>query len=127
MKKLITFAILFSVLIFMGMLDFFPWWSFSVPMFVLGATLPFKKWNISSFVWGFISGFMAWFLSTIYFEIIYEGEIMSSVAKLMSLHIYLLHLIIGLIGGVLTGLGVYSGYLFRNGREVLELQLTKSE
>lgn len=111
----------------MGMLDFFPWWSFSVPMFVLGATLPFKKWNISSFVWGFISGFMAWFLSTIYFEIIYEGEIMSSVAKLMSLHIYLLHLIIGLIGGVLTGLGVYSGYLFRNGREVLELQLTKSE
>jgi hypothetical protein len=125
MKKLITFAILFSVLIFMSLLDFLPWWSFSVPVFLLGVLLPLKKWKVPPFLWGFIAGFMAWLLSTIYFEIIYDGEIMKSVADVMKVKPYLLHPAIGLIGGLLTGLGVYSGYLLRNGREILELELPK--
>lgn len=119
MKKLITLAILIGVLIFMGRLDFLPWWSFSVPVFLLGVFLPLKKWNVSPFLWGFIAGFMAWVLSTIYFEIIYEGEIMQSVAKLMKVKPYLLYPAIGLIGGILTGLGVYSGYLLRSGGRLL--------
>ena len=109
----------------MGSLDFLPWWSFSVPVFLLGLFLPLKKWKVSPFLWGFITGFMAWVLSTIYFEIIYKGEIMQSVAKIMKVKPYLLHPAIGLIGGLLTGLGVYSGYLLRNGREILELELPK--
>jgi hypothetical protein len=125
MKKLITFAILFAVLIFMGSLHFLPWWSFSVPVFLLGVLLPLKKWKVSAFLWGFIAGFMAWLLSTIYFEIIYDGEIMKSVANVMKVKPYLLHPAIGLIGGLLTGLGVYSGYLLRNGREILELDIPK--
>jgi hypothetical protein len=125
MKKLITFAILFAVLLFMGSLDYLPWWSFSVPVFLLGVLLPLKKWKVSPFLWGFIAGFMAWLLSTIYFEIIYDGEIMKPVANVMKVKPYLLHPAIGLIGGLLTGLGVYSGYLLRNGREILELDIPK--
>jgi hypothetical protein len=96
-----------------------------VPVFLLGVLLPLKKWKVSAFLWGFIAGFMAWLLSTIYFEIIYDGEIMKSVANVMKVKPYLLHPAIGLIGGLLTGLGVYSGYLLRNGREVLELDIPK--
>jgi hypothetical protein len=125
MKKSITFAILFVVLIFMGSLNFVPWWSFSVPVFLLGVFLPLKKWKVFPFLWGFIAGFMAWLSSTIYFEIIYDGKIMKSVANVMKIKPYLLHPAIGLIGGLLTGLGVYSGYLLRNGKEVLELELPK--
>jgi hypothetical protein len=123
MKKLITLAILIIVLIITGTLDFLPWWSFLIPIFLMGMLLPFQKWKVYPFLWGFIAGFMVWVLSTAYFEINYSGEIMHTVSKIMKIKPYLLHLSIGLIGGLLTGLGIYTGYLFRKGREVLELEL----
>ena len=91
--------------------------------FLLGVFLPLQKWKAYPFLSGFIAGFIVWVLSTTYFEIIYKGELMQPVAKIMKLKPYLLYLTIGLIGGVLTGLAVYSGYLLRKGREVLELEI----
>jgi hypothetical protein len=122
-KKIITLAVLIIVLIIMGMLDFLPWWSFLIPIFLLGVFLPFQKLKIYPFLWGFIAGFLVWFLYTVYLEMTYKGEIMQSVAKIMKVKPYLLHLSIGVIGGLLTGLGLYSGYVLRKGREVLELEL----
>jgi hypothetical protein len=123
MKKIITLTILIIVLIIMDTLDFLPWWSFLLPVFLLGILLPLQKWKVCPFLWGFIAGFSVWLLCTIYFEITYKGEIMHPIAKMIKVTPFLLHLIIGFIGGLLTGLGVYSGYLLRKGREVLELVL----
>ena len=123
MKRFITLAILIIVLLIMGALAFLPWWFFLIPVFLLGVFLPLQKWKVYPFLWGFIAGFIVWVLSTGYFEITYKGELMQPVAKIMKLNPYLLYLTIGLIGGVLTGLGMYSGYLLRKGREVLELEL----
>jgi hypothetical protein len=123
LRKLIALAILIIVLLIMGTVEFLPWWFFLIPVFLLGVFLPLQKWNVYPFLWGFIAGFSVWLLSTTYFEITYKGEIMQPVAKIMKVKPYLLHLIIGLIGGLLTGLGVYSGYLLRKGREFLELEL----
>lgn len=123
MKRLITLAILIIVLLVMGALAFLPWWLFLIPVFLLGVFLPLQKWKVYPFLWGFIAGFIVWVLSTTYFEITYEGALMQPVAKIMKLNPYLLYLTIGLIGGVLTGMAVYSGYVLRKGREVLELEL----
>ena len=103
----------------MGTLGFLPWWCFLIPVFLLGVFLPLQKWKVYPFLWGFIAGFIVWVLSTAYFEITYRGEVMQTVAQIIELEPYLLHLAIGLIGGVLTGLALYSGYLLRKGREIL--------
>jgi hypothetical protein len=126
MKKLITLAILIILSIIMGTLNFLPWWSFLIPVFLLGMFLPLKKWKVAPFLWGFFGGFIVWLLSTTYFEIVYEGEIMNTVAKILKVKNYLLHVAIGVTGGLLTGLGMYSGYLVRAGREVLKLELQEN-
>jgi hypothetical protein len=123
MKKLIALVILVIVLITMGTLNFLPWWSFLVPVFLLGVLLPLQKWKVNTFLWGFIAGFIVWILSSAYFEIAYQGEIMQSITKIIGINSFWLRLAIGVIGGLLTGLGLYSGYLLRNGNEVLELEL----
>lgn len=126
MKKLITLTILLLVLIIISNIYFLPWWCFLVPVFLLGVFLPLQRWNVYPFLLGFIAGFMVWILSTIYFEIIYKGEIMQHVGRLLKVNFYLLHLLIGFIGGLLTGLGMYSGYLLRKGKEILELEIPKN-
>lgn len=116
-------VILIIVVVTMGTLDFVPWWSFLVPVFLLGVLLPLQKWKVNTFSWGFIAGFIVWVLSSAYFEIAYQGEIMQSIAKIIGINSFWLRLAIGVIGGLLTGLGLYSGYLLRKGNEVLELEL----
>ncbi len=107
----------------MGALNFLPWWSFLIPVFLLGVLLPLQKWKVDPFLCGFIAGFLVWVLSTTYLEVFYKGELLQSVAKIMKIKYYLLYIVVGLIGGLLTGLAVYSGYLLRKGREILELEL----
>jgi hypothetical protein len=64
-------------------------------------------------------------MATLYFNYAYDGEFMNSVAQIGNISITLLYVVIGLIGGVLSGLAFYSGYLLRKGREALKLELPK--
>lgn len=125
MKKIITLAILILVSTSVQMISFLPWWSFLVAIFLLGALLPLKKWKVSSFLSGFIAGLFVWSLSTLYFETVYTGAIMDKTSILFHVPYFLLLIIIGLIGGILTGLALYSGFLLRRGREILHLDLPK--
>ena len=126
MKQLITFVILTLVSLASQMFTILPWWSFLIPVFLLGVILPLEKWKISSFILGFSAGFLVWLFSTIYFEEIYKGEIMFKLSKIISVHHYLTYIVIGFIGGVITGLAFYSGFLLRKGRDILLLELPKN-
>lgn len=123
MKTIITLVILISVSIITQMINFLPWWFFLAPVFLLGMLLPLGKWKVWSFFWGFISGVIVWTCSTIYFEVTFDGEIIKNIGKLIDLNDYLIYTVIGALGGTLTGLSFYSGYLLRKGREVLNLDL----
>jgi hypothetical protein len=121
MKKIITLVIVILVSTVAQMMVFVPWWSFLVPVFLLGLLLPLEKWNVSPFITGFAAGFLVWLISTLYFEAIYKGEILHKISKLLTSWNYLIYLIVGFIGGILTGLGLYSGFLLRRGKEALHL------
>lgn len=129
MKKILTLAIVILVSMSVQMIIFLPWWSFLVPVFLLGVALPLEKWKVSSpFLVGFIAGLLVWSLSTLYFEATYKGEIINKISEMITVQYYfmdiiIMYTIIGLIGGVLTGLAFYSGFLLRKGREVLHLEL----
>lgn len=125
MKKVLVFAILLIVITLTGLLTQLPWWSFTVPVFFMGVLLPLQKWKVLPFVWGFLAGFLVWLMATVYFNSVYDGEFMNSVAQIGNVSITLLYVVIGLIGGVLSGLAFYSGYLLRKGREALKLELPK--
>jgi hypothetical protein len=123
MKKTVTLSIIIIVSMLFQRIVFFPWWVFLVPVFLLGALLPLGKWKVHSFLFGFLAGFLVWTLSTFFFEVSYKGEITTVLGKMISVPYYILYLIIGFIGGILTGLSFYSGFLLRSGREVLSLEL----
>jgi hypothetical protein len=125
MKKILVLAILIAVSVLFHMIAFFPWWCFTIPVFLLGIVLPLKKWRVQSFFWGFAAGFFEWLGCTIYFEIIHKGEIMEMLAETISLNFYLLHIFVGFIGGLLVGLAFYSGFLLRQGKEFPRLELNE--
>lgn len=126
MKKIITLVLVFLVMTGTQMLEFLPWWSFCIPIFLLGFILPLKKWKVTSFFWGFIAGFLNWVWFTIYFEKIYQGEIIASLADLIDISTYMLYAMIGSIGGGLAGLALYSGFLLRKGKEILHFDLPEA-
>jgi hypothetical protein len=123
MKTIITVVILIIVSVGIQMMDSLPWWSYLVAVFLIGFGLPLQKWKVWSFFWGFIAGLVVWIGSTIYFEMAFKGEIVRSLGKLIELNDNIIYLIIGSIGGVLTGLSFYSGFLLRKGKETLSLEL----
>ena len=125
MKKIILLALLLIVIAGSGMLTQFPWWSFTIPVFVMGILLPLKKWKVLPFIWGFIAGFLVWTGATLYFGKSFEGAFMDSAAHIGKVSSLVMYVVIGLIGGTLAGLALYSGYLLRKGSEVLRLELPK--
>ena len=116
MKKIIAFTIVVLVLIIMQQITFLQWWIFLVPIFFLGLLLPFEKWKVSSFRLGFFAGFSVWLLSTLYFEMVYEGHMINLIGEMMNLPYFLVYIIIGFLGGILTGLSLYSGFLLKRGK-----------
>lgn len=126
MKTIVTILLLGLVSVAVQAMAFLPWWSFVVPIFLLGIGLPLKRWNVSAFLLGFTAGFLVWVISTIYFEMQYEGEIIKKISLLFNMPKLVLYGCIGSMGGVLTGLSFYSGYLLRSGREVLQLDVSNT-
>lgn len=123
MKKTITLTILIFVSLITEMIVLLPWWGFLVPIFFLGIVLPLENWKIASFLFGFIAGFSTWFLSTLFFKSIYEGEIMNKISNMFDFSNYIIYIVNGILYGILTGLAFYSGFLLRKGKKKLHLEL----
>ena len=83
-----------------------PWWAFVVPVAMLGIVITLLKWKVSSFLIGFLGGFLVWFGGNLYFHIAFEGRILSKLGSTAELIILLAS---GLMGGLLTGLALYTG------------------
>jgi hypothetical protein len=121
MKRNSSLAIVaFVTIILIQWLNVISWWSFLIPVFVIGILVGWKKLKVESFLCGFIAGFFAWILPTIFYEYVYEGAIMQQIADMIQLPYFLLLLIIGIIGGVTSGLALYSGYLLGRGKKEMK-------
>lgn len=89
-----------------------PWWSILIIAFAMALLLKSK---IKHPFWlGFIPVFSAWVFLCLWKSILNQNLLAARIAKLFHLpHWSILILITGIIGGLLGGLGVYTGYWLR--------------
>ena len=83
-----------------------PWWSFVIPVLLLGIIITLKGWKVASFLIGFSAGFIVWLGAGLYFHAVYNGNILDRFAPHSGIIILL---IAALMGGLLTGLALYTG------------------
>ena len=95
--------------IFTKKIEYFPWWSFVIPVLIFGMVITIRNWHFSSFTAGFLSGFLTWFGANLYFDLTLNGIVLDKIGLLLSVPKIIVLLISGLIGGLLTGLALYSG------------------
>ncbi|MFK7787519.1 MAG: hypothetical protein AB8B56_20515 [Crocinitomicaceae bacterium] len=127
MRTGITFLIVAAIVVFVPSFTDFPWWSYLIPLFVLGILLPLQKWRVQAFLTAFLAGFLTWIGTTVYFENLYEGEVLETVSGIVDFPSFMVYIFIGLIGGLLSGLAVYAGFLLRRGREELSLDIRAND
>ena len=123
MKKILTIIILVFVSIAVQSIPMLSWWIYLVPIFLMGVFLPLNKWKIIPFTTGFVAGFLVWVGATIYYDQINPIQSVNAMARIVDINTFFFYLIIGGIGGLLSGMSLYSGYLLRKGREILILDL----
>ena len=105
-SRILVFLVLSLLILLFRMIDGPPWWSFIIPVMVLGACIPAGRFDISYFPVGFSSGFFVWISSTLYYHLIYEGVLINRIG--MGYGVIAL-IASGMIGGLLTGLAFYAG------------------
>ena len=99
----------------------FPWWTFVIPAFVWGMFAAFRKWDVRGFPIGFLIGLGIWVVASLFFDARSGGIAMSRIALLFAIPKWLLIGISGVIGGLLTGLSLYTGKgLFSSTKQVYE-------
>jgi hypothetical protein len=101
-----TALLLFPVIVLTKLVDSLPWWSFVIPVLALGIIITLKKWNVSCFIVGFLTGFLIWAGASLYFDVKYDGVFLDRLGIMPKLIILLGS---GMIGGVLTGLALFIG------------------
>jgi hypothetical protein len=104
-----TFLIVTVLVIIVRQVDLLPWWAFVVPVLLFGALIGYPGWKVRSFPIGFLSGFLIWLTSGILFNSIHNGIMLKRLSVLSGAPGIVLLLISALIGGVLTGLALYTG------------------
>jgi hypothetical protein len=121
-KNILVIVICGIVIVSLGNIDLLPWWSFFLPVMIVGYSLALLKLNLNAFVLGFISGFLIWFCGNLLFDIQYNGFILVKLADLLHVPKVLLLFLSGVIGGVITGLAMYVGKNIIKGAELPSLE-----
>jgi hypothetical protein len=99
-------VLLFAVILVVKLFDAIPWWSFIVPVLALGILAGTKGWKVSGFATGFVTGFVTWAAANLFFHLTFDGNLVSRVGAPAGI---ILLIASGLIGGLLTGLALYTG------------------
>ena len=107
--KLLVFFVAIVLIVIAGMISSLPWWSFTVPLFLLGVFIDHCQWVIKSFWTGALAGFLTWGGALIFYEQKYDSMILKKIGEVMSVDKMVLVLLSGCIGGVLAGLALYTG------------------
>ncbi|MGB8192056.1 MAG: hypothetical protein WCF67_09060 [Chitinophagaceae bacterium] len=111
LQNLAIATILACIIIITKNITILPWWSFIIPVMIFGILLKLKKYAFPSFLLGFITGFLLWFFADLYFDVTLGGGILEKLGNVLSVHKTVIMSIAGLIGGLLNGLALYTGYL----------------
>jgi hypothetical protein len=101
-----TIAILIPAIILIKLIDALPWWSFIIPVLSLGIATGVMQWRVSGFLIGFLCGFFIWLGGNLYFHFAYNGQLLEKIGTAPKIIVLLVS---GLVGGLLTGLALYTG------------------
>lgn len=104
-----TFCCLIPLIILTRMIATIPWWSFVIPVALFGTFITFRQWQVATFFTGFLSGLVIWVCANIYFHTAAGGNAFDKIGLVLSVPGPLVILISGIIGGLLTGLALYTG------------------
>lgn len=125
MKTTIYILIIIVVCALVQSVTVLPWWSFTVPVFFIGVLMGKKQVNKMPFFTGFLAGFIIWVAATFFFHIRYGGRTLEVIPSLINFKKPVAVIIIGLIGGLITGLSLLSGYMLfkKEDKDGLKIQL----
>ena len=110
MSNLTLVIVLITLSLLTPLLPDSTWWLFLIPCFLTGILFAYRKKVIAPLIYGFIAGFIVWVGATLYFHLKYAGDSITLMANLFGIPIMIFFVLIGCIGGLLTGLSIYSGY-----------------
>ncbi|WP_340064881.1 hypothetical protein [Ascidiimonas aurantiaca] len=105
----LLFLLACLLIIISGLWHQLPWWSFVVPLFLLGALTSFNRYKAAFFRIGFLAGMLVWLLLTSWYNYIYLGDILSIIGTFIGMHKTIVILLSSLMGGLLSGLAMYAG------------------
>ncbi len=104
-----TFLILISAFL---LNLFLPWWSIAIPGLVFGFW--FNEKAGPSFVFGFLALFLLWGAQALYIHFANDGILSTRIAEMLSVGSpYLVVLMTGIIGGLVSGLATLTGSLVK--------------
>jgi hypothetical protein len=88
-----------------------PWWSFAVTSFLIALLIPMKPWQ--SWLAGFLGLFLLWLGLAWYIDMANQGILSVRIARLLPLNgnRYLLLLVTGFAGGLISSMAALSGSL----------------
>jgi hypothetical protein len=117
-----TMLIIIILVVLIRMIGILPWWSFVIPVIILGMVITFRAWHVSGFIVGFLSGLITWIGVNLYFDLTSNGIILNRIGLLLMMPKIIVILISGLIGGILTGLALYTGQNIMVYSEISDLE-----
>lgn len=95
---------------------FLPWWSIALPGVLLGYL--FKQKGAASFGWGFLALFVLWGGQALYIHFANDGILSTRIAEMLGVGSpFLVILITGILGGLVSGLATLSGSLLNTGEK----------
>ncbi len=86
-----------------------PWWSFVIVVSLFGYIITLRKWKVATFSIGFLSGLVVWIGVNTYYHIIFGGSVFEKLGQVMMMPGFVVLLVSGVTGGLLTGLALYTG------------------
>ena len=88
-----------------------PWWSIAIPGLIFG--YQFKKSSWFSFGLGFLALFLLWGVQAMFIHFSNDGIMSTRIAEMLGVGSpYLVILITGILGGLVSGLATLTGSMF---------------
>lgn len=109
LSNILAVVISIALIVVTRLADSLPWWSFIIPLLVFGGVISLMQWKVSGFLVGFLAGFIIWFGVNAYFDAQNGGLMMERAAQLISVPKFIMLILSGLLGGLLSGLALYTG------------------
>jgi hypothetical protein len=109
LSNILAIVICIVLIVLTRLVDALPWWSFVVPVLVFGGVISLLRWQVSGFMAGFLAGFIIWFGVNALYDAQNGGLMMNRVAELISIPKMVVLILSGLLGGLLSGLALYTG------------------